>query len=632
VNFQKKGLLTALLLSLAAGGAQAQITNDTTVQLYGPKTTRVFFERDFFRGNYTESAVDTSITNIYSPFYWFQDTVFQQTIGNIGLATRPLPILVSQQIGARPGRNSFDLYAYRSEKILYYDTRSPFTKLNYIQGSIGEGLFEVEFSRNIKKWWNAGISYNRILTDKQIGATSRRDGQVDLNNFQFYTHVQSTNNRYHLFGNYTHMNNKFVETGGIKPQAGDVVPDDLFDYLSESVNLTQATGRETRHAFHIGQTFALFGDHLKLYHELDQKRQFNRFDDNLLKFKNTDTAGHTTGLLYYPDKRNSNLTQTHDRTTYSELQNAFGITGNQQHYYYKAYLKYRDATWEIYKPPIIYQNGDIPFTRNFMQIFAGGELEGRLNKKIYGTFKAEYKPTDEYVTEGELRFLFLKFRQTRISAAPGLMQQTYFGNSYNWHNGFENTTTDRSAFQLQVEKWHNRIRLEFAVTSFSNYVFFNQMQEPEQVSGTQRLLITSLDHALTFGKLHWDNVAVYSNNNDAEKIRLPELLLNSKLYFQGFIFKKALFGQFGLETTFRSGYFADAYSPALNQFYLQDAFEVEPYPIVDVFLAVDIKSLNVFLKLAHANEGFPEPGYFTTPYYTGMRRSFLFGVKWMFFD
>jgi hypothetical protein len=110
------------------------------------------------------------------------------------------------------------------------------------------------------------------------------------------------------------------------------------------------------------------------------------------------------------------------------------------------------------------------------------------------------------------------------------------------------------------------------------------------------------------------------------------------LYYQGFIFKRALFGQIGVETTYRTGYSADAYSPSLQQFYLADEIndplypKVASYPVVDLFLAADVKSLNIFLKLAHANEGLSGNGYFTTPYYPGMRRNFIFGIKWMFFD
>jgi hypothetical protein len=385
VNFQKKGLLTAIFLAFVSVLAQAQITNDTTQMLYGPTTTRTFYEKDFFRGNYEESPVDTSISNSYSSLYWFGDTIFQQTLGNFGLATKPLVYKFDPQIGARPGRHSFDFYEYRTDNLTYFNTRSPYTKLYYVQGTLGEGFFEAEFSRNIKKWWNAGFAYKRMTANKQFGASTRKDGQVDGNGFKFYTHIQSTNNRYHLFANYILMNHKWVESGGIKPRAGDT-QDSLFNFLTEDIYLRQATGRDVRHLFHIGQTFGLFGDHLKLFHELEQRKQFDRFDDLALD---------STSATIYPDKINYDQKETHDRTTYTEFQNTFGITGNQTHYYYKAYLKYRNATWEINRPEIIIQNADLPFSQTFNQAFAGGELEGRINDKFRGRFQAQNKLTDE---------------------------------------------------------------------------------------------------------------------------------------------------------------------------------------------------------------------------------------------
>jgi hypothetical protein len=98
------------------------------------------------------------------------------------------------------------------------------------------------------------------------------------------------------------------------------------------------------------------------------------------------------------------------------------------------------------------------------------------------------------------------------------------------------------------------------------------------------------------------------------------------------LFKKALFGQVGLEGFMMDDFKADAYNPVLQQFYLQNQFTVSSYPVVDFFITADIKNFNVFLKMAHVNQGYPDDGYFTSPYYTGMKRSFIFGLKWMFFD
>src|SRR5688500_7054108 len=110
--------------------------------LYGPETTRILHEDRFFRGNYDEATIDTSLVDNYSPLYWFSDTTFQQTLDNIGLVTKPLLFRFPDKIGARLGRNAFDLYAFKSQDVTYFNTRSPYTKLEFVQGTLGEGLFE----------------------------------------------------------------------------------------------------------------------------------------------------------------------------------------------------------------------------------------------------------------------------------------------------------------------------------------------------------------------------------------------------------------------------------------------------------------------------------------------------------
>ena len=72
--------------------------------------------------------------------------------------------------------------------------------------------------------------------------------------------------------------------------------------------------------------------------------------------------------------------------------------------------------------------------------------------------------------------------------------------------------------------------------------------------------------------------------------------------------------------------------PVTQQFHLQNSFTTKTYPVFDLFVNADIKTMNVFVKMAHANYDLWEPGYYETPGYPGLRRSFTFGLKWMFFD
>lgn len=583
--------------------------------LYGPETTRILKEDRFFKGNYNEVTVDTSLNNNYSPYFWFSDTTFQQTLSNLGLATKPLLYQFPERIGARLGRNVFDLYAFRPENVTYFNTRSPYSKLEFVQGTLGEGIFEGEFNRNIKPWWNAGIAYRRLASNKQLGS-QRNQEEVIHNGLKLYTHLQSTNNKYHLFANFLNNNHKFVETGGVKV-GRKRNKKYLFDFLNDTINLTQATGREIRNSFHVGQTYALFGETLKLFYNLDNRTQRNYFVNTAVDLERN--------REFYLNRVYYDSLETRDKTIYSELENTAGITGNQKHFYYTAYLKNRNAKYQY----LTHETAD-ELKKN--QTFVGGEGELKVNERIKTSFRGEYKIAGEYFAQATLELLFFGVQQTRISYAPSFMQQAYFGNHHRWQNEFDNISADRSAAWVSGTLFKNYLRLEVANTSVRNYVYYNQDQVSAQASGVQRLQTVVLDHKFDPGKFHWENLISYTNTSANSVIRVPEWAIRSRVFYEGFILKKALFGQIGLEANYRSSYLADAYAPAIQQFYTQDLFTVENYPVIDFFIAADIKSLNVFLKLAHANEGLNGPGYFSTPYYPGMRRSFIFGIKWQFFD
>ena len=155
---------------------------------------------------------------------------------------------------------------------------------------------------------------------------------------------------------------------------------------------------------------------------------------------------------------------------------------------------------------------------------------------------------------------------------------------------------------------------------------------PQQLSDSKQLLIVSARHRFHFGKFYTDNEGTYTVGGDGEGLRIPELVTNSKVYYQGSIFKEALFGQIGAELYYQSRFRAYDYSPSTQQFYVQDHFTIRNYAIADVFLNADIKNVSFFLKMAYVNQGLYRNGYFTTPYYTGLPRRIQFGIKWQFFN
>ena len=54
--------------------------------------------------------------------------------------------------------------------------------------------------------------------------------------------------------------------------------------------------------------------------------------------------------------------------------------------------------------------------------------------------------------------------------------------------------------------------------------------------------------------------------------------------------------------------------------------------MANAFVAADISSASIFIKMAYLNQGLYRDGYFTTPFYAGYPRRLIFGVRWRFFN
>ena len=119
----------------------------------------------------------------------------------------------------------------------------------------------------------------------------------------------------------------------------------------------------------------------------------------------------------------------------------------------------------------------------------------------------------------------------------------------------------------------------------------------------------------------------------ADALRIPKWYANTRFYFDSPLFDNNVVVQMGIDARYRSSYFADAYQPALQQFYLQDNFEVRAYPVLDLFLNFKINRTRVLVKYNHLNAGLmAQEGYFVTPDYTGYRSFLDLGITWYLFD
>lgn len=629
-------------------GAQAQILNDSTQTVYSPKTTHVLREETIFRGEYEPRLIDTTLNNLQQTRNWYHDTTFYQDLGNLATPAKRLFFTLPRQIGARYGRTIFDRYNYEPAQQVYFDSKSPYTRFNYVQGGNGQQVFDGTFSRNINQNASAGFTYERISSEKFYAATNRRP-QVERTGLTLFTHFQTKENRYHLFANINYAEHSNLESGGIRPSADDNGSlDSLYeeDLSALSVYLTTVTNNEYRHNIHVSQVLRVAKEHLKVFHTFDYRKQFNRYEDNALDYADDPaTTSNRLVIQYYPMAKYDTL-RTWQAGRYRALENTLGIMSDSKLHFFRGYVKQRNFKYQSMVTDVLQSSAtdtlpeQINFERDTTQLFVGGTAEFKFRDVFNVSATGEYQLFKDYRLEAAVRLKFLTVAQTRVSYSPTYTEQNLVSNHYEWHNtNFRNTVADRTAVRLDGHLFHNTVNLEVARTNLQDYIYYNEKAVPVQTSAQLQLYTASLHHHLNLRFFHIDNILHYTDNSQAEVIRVPQWVINSKVYFQGSLFRNALFGQVGAEVLLQDDFYADRYMPATQQFFIQDISElskskflVPSYPLVDVFVTADIKSFSIFAKMAHVNQGFPRNGYFTTPIYLGQPRNFTFGIRWMFFD
>ncbi|MEQ9414752.1 MAG: putative porin, partial [Cyclobacteriaceae bacterium] len=204
-------ILFAVLLCTTAKAQRrgSQVVDDSTRNVYGPHTTKWITEEDLFfdRNNY--QAVDTSIRNYHRWNYVNRLNNTYKDLGNVGTPLFPIFPVLEGSIGVSTGFQVYDQY-FLTEEPKYFDTKSPYTRMQIIWGGQGRAMTRIEFSRNINERWNFGFNYRPILVDKQILRASKGDRQTISHYYDAYTAYRSENNKYQVLFNYRRMRHSVV--------------------------------------------------------------------------------------------------------------------------------------------------------------------------------------------------------------------------------------------------------------------------------------------------------------------------------------------------------------------------------------------------------------------------------------
>ncbi len=625
-------LVLCLLLSNISKGQDtddgprrgSKIIDDTTRSVYGPRTSKYYFELDDFYNRPTLYSIDTVIKNVHriNSYVQFNNSLYQD-LGNTGTAIHPLFYKTPDLIGASSGFNSYDLY-WDSENIKYFDTKSPYTNLRIIIGGRGKSITRIAFNRNINPLWNIGFDYRVLLIDKQIQRKGKGDRNVKGTYLDFHTAFQSKDSTYRLFMNFRNNKHEVDEYGGVQLEGTY----EYKDFFSKDALpwLTEASSIEKRNNFHLHHRYEI-ARALQIYHTFDSYQQGNGFKDDLSQSPDD-----------YYDNVEVDSVLTDDYAKFKSVRNEVGIKGNLLKLFYNGYYAIRNYDMD-YK----YISEDTLFTKTKgVENYLGGRISMKLDSVFELTGWGEIMQTGNYRIDAQLKSKWLEASLKQMQYAPSFLQQAYRGSHDLWDHDFRNVNITQLNGYLHYTTKKLDISPGLTFSTLTNYVFFKrgyygQKQHvlPIQSSGTQVIVAPEFKFSITYLKhVTLSSQTIYTAllKNDDDAIQVPELFVNGQLAYQNTWFKSNLDMQAGVDVHWQSSYTPNGYDITTQQFYVQQSYFVPAFPLVDVFFNGRIKKARIFVKYNNIIQLFTREGYMPTPNYPGVRNTLDFGVDWSFYD
>lgn len=606
---------------------QRGLLDDSTKMVYGPRTSLYYQEKHLRFNKFEQIQIDTSLNNFHNYEPVAQSGYKYQNLGNLGSATKPIFYEVPGQIGRTSGFHVYDLYYQSPDSIRYYNTKSPHTNLSAFFGGGNRNSLDISFTRNVTPKWNVGFDFKTIRARKVLNPTRRDDNMVVQNYYALHTNYQSEDEKYFLLANFTRMRHLVNEQGGIIPPEVDTTSL-YFTYEDSKVWLRNSRAVDLRQDYHLYHQYEILKG-WQVYHVFDKKKQLVTFFSDLSTGATGDADFFNKNRYNSSDTTNaySSVDTTNNHNHFSEWRNEIGFKGDFGPVYYNAFVKFRAGRMA---------SNFFDSNNSFNEVYLGGTLRGEINEEWSFEAEGEYLIPDGYRINGLFISPFLEVSYTKALYKPTLAQQLYRGNHYQWSNNFSNIGVDQIKGEIKADFARFSLRPSLIINRVNNYVYYNEEALPKQASGQAFMLIPGFKSHFTFSnKFHWQSEVIYSviTGNAADKFRIPDIFVNSRFYFDGPLFNENIFVQIGLEGRYRSDYYADAYMPASQQFYLQDEFNIYAYPVVDAFFNFRIKRTRVLFRYNHLNSNLLEqPGYFVTPGYTGLNSMLDLGINWSFFD
>ena len=220
-------------------------------------------------------------------------------------------------------------------------------------------------------------------------------------------------------------------------------------------------------------------------------------------------------------------------------------------------------------------------------------------------------------------------------------QSGYIG--LNWFNDFANekySTLNAKIITpiIDIEGTYQIIsdKLYFAnnaTTLNENGRYAQLLVSPQQYTKSINYFMLKAQKEFTFNKWGIDNTIMFQQVvQDNDILNVPQIVTRNTVYFQDYVFNKALFFQTGITFNYFTKYYANEYHAVLGDFVVQNQVKIGNFPMFDFFLNAKIKTAQIYINVEHFNSKFTGYNYYNTPTQPYRDLTFRLGIKWNFFN
>lgn len=539
--------------------------------------------------------------------------------------------------------NAYSHYLKDPEKLLFVNTRIPYSRLNYHRAGSAqtrEERFDARLTSNFGKSLNVGLDVDLINARGFYAQQS-----VKHNNFSFFGNYLSDRLEAHALlhlGSITHF-----ENGGITDEQFITDPKavgESFTSLDIPVrfNDTWNTLKNNR--------YFLSGRYNLGYHELPQDSLrkgvgtfvpvasigfSTQFTQQHRRFLSYDTAYvNIEGVQmqqidrFYANRYYEGAVD--DSIHFTSLKNSVSLSLREG---FKEWVKFGLSAFLEYDLRN-YSMRDTTGTgyRSYREnaVTVGGVLNKQQGENLLFNLQADLGVVGvnlgEFRAMGDLETGFnLAGKRTTLTAEayiknlrPKHLQENYYSKYFRWDHDLGDIRRVYIGGKIHIP--FTQTTVSAGVENLQNHIYYGADKMIAQEGGNIQVLTARIDQKLRLGVFNWDNQVVYQTSSNQEVIPLPTLSIYSNMYLKTKIVNE-LSLQLGVDAHYHTKYYAPGYEPALLQFYNQREREIGDYPIATVYANMHLKQTRFFLmfynvapQVLNKNESFSLPGYPVNPF------------------